>query len=289
MSEPNTKGIDARLLIVFAALLFSTGGAAVKSTTLGGFEVAFLRSGIAFVALMLLVPACRRGWHWRTGLVAISYAATLILFVLSTKLTTSANAIFLQATAPLYLLFLAPWLLREPIVARDIGFMLFMALGLIMLFAGQNTATLIAPDPARGNLLGAASGASWAVTLLGLRALARRDGGDSAATAAAMGNLVACVGCAAFALPLGHIGTVDWVAVVYLGIVQIALAYWIMTYALARVNALEASLLILVEPVLNPVWSWWLHGESPGPMALGAGALIIAATAARTFTTRTPA
>ncbi|MFK7888890.1 MAG: DMT family transporter [Gammaproteobacteria bacterium] len=278
--------IDARLLIVIAAVLFSTGGAAVKSTSLGGFEVAFLRSGVAFVALMLLVPSCRRNWHWRTGLVAVSYAATLIFFVLATKLTTSANAIFLQATAPLYLLFLAPWLLREAITRRDVGFMLVMAVGLALLFAGQTAPTNIAPDPAKGNLLGAASGITWALTLLGLRALARRDGGESATTAAAMGNLVACVACAAFVLPLTQVSTHDWLAIAYLGIVQIALAYWIVTFAMARVPALEASLLILVEPVLNPVWSWWLHGESPGPMALAAGLLIIAATAARTFTTR---
>jgi drug/metabolite transporter (DMT)-like permease len=278
--------IDARLLIVLGAALFSTGGAAIKGTTLGGWEVACLRSGIAFAAMILLVPACRRGWSLRTAMVAVAYAATLILFVQANKLTTSANAIFLQATAPLYLLVLAPWLLREPIRRSDAWFMLSMALGLALLFISQEPATGTAPAPALGNALGAAAGVTWAFTLLGLRALARSQGGGSATAAATMGNLFAFAICALFALPLAAVTPTDWWIVIYLGTVQIALAYLLVTAAMARVTALTASLLILVEPVLNPVWSWWLHDESPGPLALVAGVLIIAATAVRTLTNR---
>lgn len=275
--------LDARLLIVIGAVLFSTGGAAVKGTTLAGWEVACLRSGIAFCAMLLLIPACRRGWTLRTAGVAVTYAATLILFVQATKLTTSANAIFLQATAPLYLLFLAPWLLREAIEPRDLGFMLAMAVGLALLFVAQAEPTATAPAPVLGNMLGAASGLTWALTLLGLRALARSEGDSSATVAAAMGNLFAFALCAAFALPIAAISAADWWILLYLGTVQIALAYLLVTYAMARVTALTASLLILVEPMLNPVWSWWLHGEAPGAMALVAGGLILAATAWRTL------
>ncbi|MFK8015246.1 MAG: DMT family transporter [Gammaproteobacteria bacterium] len=278
--------VDARLLIVIGAVLFSTGGAAVKGTSLGGWEVACLRSGIAFVAMMLLIPACRQSWNLRAALVAVTYAATLILFVQATKLTTSANAIFLQATAPLYVLILAPWLLREPIERRDVGFMLAMAVGLVLLFVSAETPTQTAPAPALGNLLGAASGITWALTLMGLRALARRDGDSSATTAAAMGNLLAFALCAGFAFPIQEISSADWWILLYLGTVQIALAYLLVTYAMARITALTASLLILVEPMLNPVWSWWLHGETPGALALVAGALIIAATAWRTLAAR---
>ncbi len=278
--------IDARWLIVLAAALFSTGGAAVKGTTLSGWEVACLRSGIAFVALMVLVPGCRKGWNLRVALVAVAYAATLILFVLATKQTTSANAIYLQAVAPLYLLVLAPWFLNEPVQRRDVGFMVAMAAGLALLFFSQDAPTAIAPNPFRGNVLGACSGVAWAFTLLGLRALARVDGGASATGAAAMGNLFAFLACAAFAFPLENVSATDWWIVIYLGTVQIALAYFIVTMAMARVPALEASLLILVEPVLNPVWSWWLHGETPGSLALVAGVLILMATAIRTLSTK---
>lgn len=275
--------LDPRLLIVLGAALFSTGGAAIKGTTLSGVEVACLRSGVAFLALMLLVPACRRGWNPRTALVALCYATTLVLFVQATKLTTAANAIFLQSTAPLFVLVLAPWLLKEPVRRQDIGFMLAMSAGLLLLFAAQAEPTAIAPNPALGNALGAASGVTWALTLLGLRALARTDDGQSATSAAAMGNLFAFAACALGAFPLGNLSTPDILAVLYLGLVQIALAYVLVTRAIARVTALEASLLILVEPVLNPVWAWWLHGEWPGRLALAAGGIILLATTVRTL------
>ena len=103
----------ARLKLVGAALLFSTGGAAIKATTLTGWQVASFRSGIAALAVLLLAPEARRGWSWRAVLVGVAYAATLVLFVTANKLTTSANTIFLQATAPLYMVVLSPWLLGE--------------------------------------------------------------------------------------------------------------------------------------------------------------------------------
>ena len=114
----------ARAQLVAAALLFSTGGAAIKWVDFGAMQIAGLRSGIAAFALLLLLPAARRGWSWRTAVVAVGYAATLVLFVVANRLTTAANTIFLQSTAPLYLLLLGPWLLKEPIHRRDFAFML---------------------------------------------------------------------------------------------------------------------------------------------------------------------
>ena len=107
-----TSQNQARLQLVVAALLFSTGGAAIKASTLSGWQVASFRSGVAAVTLLLLVPATRRGWGWRPALVGVAYAATLILFVTANKLTTSANTIFLQATSPVYLLLLGPLFLQ---------------------------------------------------------------------------------------------------------------------------------------------------------------------------------
>ena len=117
-------GIELAGLGIFvfaAALLFSTGGAAIKACSLSSWAVASFRSGIAAVVLWLLLPGARRGWTWRTILIGAVYAATLILFVLANKSTTSANAIFLQSTAPLYLLLLGPLVLREPIRKADLA------------------------------------------------------------------------------------------------------------------------------------------------------------------------
>ena len=167
-----------RLLLIGAALLFSTGGAAIKAATLTGWQVASFRSGVAAVVLLAVLPEARRGWSWRLVPVGAAYAATLVLFVLATRLTTAANAIFLQSTAPLYLLLLGPWLLREPVRRSDLVYVLAVAGGMALLFLGTEQALATAPDPHRGNLLGVASGLAWALTVTGLRWLGRSGEGN---------------------------------------------------------------------------------------------------------------
>ena len=118
MSERSGQA-TARAQIAAAALLFSTGGAAIKATALASWQVAGLRSAIAFGFLLLVLPAARRGWSLATLLVGVAYGGTMVLFVTANKLTTAANSIFLQATAPVWLLPLSRWLLREPIHRRN--------------------------------------------------------------------------------------------------------------------------------------------------------------------------
>ncbi|MBI4877779.1 MAG: EamA family transporter [Acidobacteria bacterium] len=267
-----------RLAALGAAVLFSTGGAAIKATTLTSWQVASFRSGIAALAVLALAPAARRDWSWRAWLAGAAYAATLITFVLANKLTTSANAVFLQSTGPLYLLALSPLLLKERVRAREVAVMALMALGMaLVLFSGQRHLAT-APDPARGNMLGAASGLTWAFTLVSLRWLS-----GSAMTMVVAGNVVACLAALPQALPLLSSTATDWLVLGYLGIVQVGLAYWLMSYAVKQLPALEVSLLVLAEPALNPVWTVILHGERPAPWAILGGALILAATLANLF------
>ena len=277
----------ARLAVVAAAALFSTGGAAIKATELTSWQVAGFRSGIAALAVLLLVPASRRGWSWRTPVVGVAYAATLLLFVLANKLTTSANAIFLQSTAPLYLLLLGPLLLHEPIRRRDLGFMLVIGAGLVCFFVGTDPPARTAPDPPAGNLLALASSFTWALTLLGLRWLGRTgapaDDGSASLAAVVAGNAIAFAIALPFALPVGQHGLGDWATVTYLGAIQIGLAYVLLTRGMRQVPVFEASILLLCEPVLNPVWSWLVHAERPGPWALLGGAAILGATLVKTW------
>src|SRR5262245_57107796 len=103
-----TAPVRHRLFLIGAAALFSTGGAAIKALTLTPWQVASFRSTVASVALLALLPEARRGWRWSIVPVAVAYAATLLLFVLANRMTTAADTIFLQSTAPLYLLLLGP-------------------------------------------------------------------------------------------------------------------------------------------------------------------------------------
>src|SRR5690348_13392589 len=146
-----------RLMLAAAALLFSTGGAAIKAATLTAWQVASFRCGVAAVFLLLALPEARRGWSWRILPPAVAYAATLVLFVLANRLTTSANSIFLQSTAPLYLLLLGPWLLKEPVRRADWISSAAVAAGLVFIFMGAAMPAITAPDPRRGNLVGLAS------------------------------------------------------------------------------------------------------------------------------------
>ena len=274
--------VSGRLGVLVAAALFSTGGAVIKAVHLSGWQVACLRSGIAALVLLVLIPESRKALSRRALAVGAVHAVTLILFVQANKHTTAASATFLQSTAPLYVLVLSPWLLRERAKRSDLVLMAAMAAGLALFFVGLDTASATAPDPLAGNLMAAAAGFSWALTVMGLRWLGR-SGGGSAAGAAVLGNGAAFAVCLPLALPLAGATPADWAGVAFLGVVQVGLAYVFLTRAMARVAAFEASLLLLLEPVLNPVWAWLAHGERPGAWSLAGGALILGATAGKTW------
>lgn len=276
-----TPVATSRLQLIGAALLFSTGGAAIKATAFEGWQIAGLRSGIAALALLLLIPAARRGWNRRVLLVGLAYAATMILFVLANRMTTAANTIFLQSTAPLYILLLGPLLLGEKIRVRDAVFMGAVGVGLSCFFIGTEAPLATAPDPARGNVLAALAGVTWAFTVMGLRWMGREEGGGHALPTVVAGNLIACLVAVPWALPLPAVGAADIAIIGYLGVFQIGLAYLLLTRGIQRVGAFEASILLLAEPAFNPVWAWLLHGEVPGPWAALGGALILTATAVK--------
>ena len=275
---------QARLQVLAAALLFSVGGAGIKACALTSWQVASFRSGIAAVAVWLMMPEARGRWSRSVVLVSIAYAATVLLFVLANKLTTSANTIFLQSTAPLYILLIAPWLLHERSRPFDLVVIALLAVGLSMFFIGSEQPLRTATNPVLGNILAAVAGVTWSFTIMGLRKLGRAEGGTASASAVVVaGNLLAFLVALPFALPVHHARPVDWALVSGLGVVQIGVAYVFLTRAMRDVPALEASVLLLLEPALNPLWSWIAHGERPGPWSNAGGVLILGATALKTW------
>jgi drug/metabolite transporter, DME family len=247
--------------------------------------VAGFRSGVAAIVLFFFLPGARRGWTWRTTMVGATYAATMLLFVLANKLTTSADTIFLQSAAPLYILLLAPWLLGEKNRPSDLLVILLVVAGLSLFFVANESPLRTAPDPWRGNLLAIAGGVSWALTIIGMRWLGREEheGRGSAAPAVVTGNVLAFLIAMPFALPVLSARPVDWAIILGLGTFQIGLAYIFLTRALRLVPALEAMILLLLEPALNPVWAWWLEGERPGAWSILGGTLILGATVLKTW------
>ncbi len=278
----------ARLQLVLAATCFSTAGAAIKWCGFGAGQIAAIRALVAMLAILALIPEARHRWSGRVGLVGVAYAAAGLLFVFANKLTTAANTVFLQATNPLFVVVLAPWLLREGVRAADLAFMGVLAAGLALLFVGGQRHFTTAPDPFLGNVLAAGSAVAWAFTVTGYRWLARLGGSGAdhgpIAAAAACGNLIVFLVCLPGALPFAAGRATDWLIVIYLGVFQLGLAYVFLSRAITRVPALEASLFLLVEPVLSPVWAWLAHGETPGSLAVIGGAVILTATVLKAWT-----
>jgi len=269
----------ARLEVLAGAVLLSTGGAAIKLCGLTSWQVASFRSGVATLAFLWLAPAARRDFDRTALLAGVAYAATMILFVLGNKLTTAANTIFLQSTAPLYILLLAPWLLGEPARRTDLLVMATMAIGLAFFFIGEQPSFASAPAPVRGNAIAALAGVTWALTVIAVRWMSR-DPRRNVGAMLITGNALAFLVCLPLALPVQAAMAVDWAVVVYLGVVQIALAYLLVSAGMRHLTALEAMLLLLIEPVLNPIWAGLLQGERPNAWALLGGAVILAGTIA---------
>lgn len=265
-----------RVLLLFAALLFSTGGAAIKLASLTSWQIAGYRSGIAAVFLWIVLPRARGNWTWRTLVAGAVYAAMVILFVVSNRMTTAANAILLQSTYPLYLLILGPLFLKERLRAVDFVVVLGVATGAALLFSGSEHVVATAPSPARGNVVALISGLAWALTLVALRWIGKRDpDAESAAAVVIAGNALAFL----FCLPLATSGSIrhtqDAIVLLYLGVVQVGLGYVCLTRSIRRVPAIDAAMLLLAEPVLSPLWAWLVHGEQPTATALSGGAIIL--------------
>lgn len=272
--------LRARLLVAGAALLFSTGGAGIKATVFTAPQVACFRAGTAALLLLLLVPEARRGFGRGPLLVGLAYAATGLLFVHSNKLTTAANSIFLQSTAPIWVLALSARLLGEPVKRRDLAFLAALAAGMALFFVGSEPPQATATAPLLGNALASVAGLTSALLMLGLRWLGRGDGGGGALPAAMTGNLIIFALQLPLALP-AHGSPKDWGVVTFLGAIQIAAGYALLIRGLRHVPAVEASLLLFLEPVINPLWAYLLHGERQAPWALVGSLVITAATFAR--------
>lgn len=271
-----------RLYIMLGAVLFSTGGVAIKASTLTGWQLSCFRSFAAGIAILILLPSARRGWTWRSVVVAIPFACTFTLFTLANKFTTAANAIFLQDTAPLYILLLGPLLLGERFRQRDLIFMAALVLGLGLIFSASRETTVNASDPRLGDTLALISGLTWALTVLGLRWIALRAPryGESPTTAMVAGCFIASLVALPFAFPVENASVGNWLIIAYLGIFQIGLAYVFISEGVLHLRALEVSLLLLVEPVFSPIWVWLFLGEMPARLAIVGGAVVIGATAA---------
>ena len=280
MRQPPAVPPAARLLLT--AALFASGGTLLKLCAFPPLERAGIRAAIAALTIFALLPAARR---WPTGrmlLLAPAYFGATVLFVVANSLTTAANAIFLQSAAPLWIVLFGPWLLHERPTRRDFVTLLGVGAGMALFFVAPTEVQATAPNPRLGDWFAVASGVSYALLLLGLRKLSKGD--DQAQCAAiAWGNALT------FPAPIAG-SAQDWLVIVVLGVFQVGLAYTILVRTIQHVPAMRASLVMMVEPVLNSLLAWLVHGERPHALAFCGGALILGTVLATSLrrTAQTP-
>ena len=216
-----------------------------------------------------------------TLVASVLYAALLLLFVIANKLTTAANAIFLQYTAPVYVLVLEPLIFKERFRRADVFVVVACVAGMSLFFVGR-----LRPEDVEGNLTALASGVCFALFLLLLRH--PRAGRVNRASSVIYGNLILClVTLPAFARGADTLTTRDVLIVLYLGVVQIGIAYTLFTLGIARgVRSLDAGVVGYIEPMLNPVWVFLFLGERPSGWAVLGGTIIVAAVLAHTIALR---
>lgn len=261
---------SALLFVFAAAFLWSTGGLFIKWTTLAGLELSFWRSFFAIFTVAFFTRHEGFGLNRLTAAASVLYAVLLILFVMATKTTTAANAIFLQYTAPVYLLILEPIIYKEKFRSRDLITVLVCLGGMALFFVGQ-----LRPEDVTGNILALTSGFCFALYFLALRHPRARE--VNRASSVIYGNTLAVLitapwGLATLTSLTGH----DLIGVSYLGIIQLGVSYTLFTEGMARgVRSLDAGIICYIEPVLNPVWVFLVLHERPSAWALLGGAIII--------------
>ena len=274
--QDHQKGIIA---ILAAAILWSTGGVFIKLISLNTYQLSFFRSTFAALVFLILF---RKVVVYANGfalLNAFFYVVVLIFFVLATKLTTAANAIFLQYTAPIYVLIFEPIINKTKFEKINIITIIICLLGMILFFMGE-----LSPGHLEGNLAALLSGVAFAAFFLGMR----KNKSEYQFSSIFYGNIFIALICIPSLFSINALVINDLWMVVYLGIFQIGIAYAIFSYGLKRVYAIEASIIGMIEPVLNPVWVFFGYGEVPSFMAIIGGVIIVATITIRAFILESP-
>jgi drug/metabolite transporter (DMT)-like permease len=264
------------LYVVIAVTLWSIGGLFIKMTSVSGYEVNLGRCLFAAFTIAVLTKFQALKADKFTILCSFFYIGALSFFAVANKMTTAANAIFLQYTAPIYILILAPFVLKEKFKFSDLITVTLCLLGMSLFFINSEASSL-APNPFLGNILGLASGVSFGLYMLLLRHPKALN--QNPASSVFYGNLFAVLVMIPFIFPNPSVWTnKDILAVVVLGVFQIGLAYFLFTLGVRKgVKSLDASIIGFIEPLLNPVWVFIIIGEKPTYWAIIGGLIIISA------------
>jgi len=256
---------QAVVLLVVTAVLWSFGGLLIKLVDWHPTAIAGGRSLVAAVLFYIVLGKPSFKMSRSQWAAAFAYAVTVILFVFATRLTTAANAILLQYAAPVYTILLSAWILKEKSTIIDWGAVFLILVGMVLFFLDG-----IEMGHVLGNALAILSGLSFSLMVVFLR----KQKQSSTWEPIFWGNvLTVLVGLPFMRAPFPDLTGI--VSLLVLGAFQLGLSYILYTVAIKRVTALEATLVPVIEPILNPVLVFLGLGEFPGVWALVGGSLVL--------------
>ena len=261
------------LSLVVTAVLWSTGGVLIKLIEWNPLAIAGMRSAIAALLIIAVIRKPRFDFSLAQIGGAISFSATVICFVTATKLTTAANAILLQYTAPVYTALFAWRFLGERTSWIDWASIAVVFGGVVLFFLDD-----LSKGGYAGNILALVAGVAHA--WLGL--FLRKQKSGSPTESLLLGNMLTALVGLPFMFGV-RLSVLDWTGLSMLGIFQLGISYVLYAYAIRRVRALDAMLIFMIEPILSPIWVFLIVGESPGPWALAGGCIVVAAVTIRSI------
>ena len=265
------KGI---FFVFIAGLLWSTGGLLIKLISLTAMQLAFFRCFIAAITFGLLFRKKILLVNKLTFINSVFYAAILITFVIATKKTTAANAIFLQSTAPIYVLIFEPIFNKTKYERINVITVAVCMVGMLLFFVGK-----IEPGHLEGNIIALISGLAFASFFLGMK----KNDPKFQNSSIFYGNVLVAIISIPFLFSLETLKTDDFLMVTFLGVFQIAFAYAFFSAGLKRIFAVEASIISMIEPVLNPVWVFIGYGEIPSVTGIIGGIIILTSITVRSL------
>ena len=269
-----SKHQQGLIAVVVAAILWSSGGLFIKLVTLTPMQISFFRCSVAAITFAIIFRKKILQYNRLTVLNSFFYAGVLFFYVIAMKKTTAANAIFLQSTAPIYVLIFEPIINKTSYDKSNfitIGICFF---GMILFFLGDLT-----PGQLEGNIYGLMAGILFAAFFLGMKKNERKFQESSIF----LGNIIVAFICVPFIFTIDDLTFSDLWMVSFLGVFQIAIAYAFFSFGLKRVLAVEASIISMVEPVLTPFWVFIGYREVPSTATIIGGFIIIVAISVRTI------
>lgn len=271
MNAAHTRSV---FLLAVAALFWSLGGLLIKNVgaTWPGLAVAGGRGFIAGVFLLLTNRGLRFHFSRDQILGAVGYAACTVTFCTATTLTTAANAILLQYTAPVWVALFGAWFLGERATRTDWLTIAAVLIGMSLFFADSLELTHVI-----GNVIAVVSGICFA----GMTMALRKQKDTSATESIILGNFLAFAVGAWWIFRAPALTSAGWTSLLLLGVVQLGVSYWLYARAIKHVTALEAVIIPVIEPILNPVWVMLMLGEKPTFLSLVGGVIVLSAVTAR--------